>query len=185
MEEEIIMTLKKTLLGTAAMFALALPVTAQSDATGTTDMECAGEIVDNVCMDAAMDAETVLETETDADVAADDTMTPPVRDLRDSSAFSGMTVADVVGMPVESADTEIVGEIDYIVASPDGHEAVIGIGGFLGFGEHTVALPLGAFSIDAARNVLVLDGFTEDELTAMPEIDESGLESLPGEYVIG
>lgn len=206
------MTFKTTLLGTAAVFALALPVTAQTADTGVTDMECSGEIVDNVCIedetapaapmedatapdtatetpDASAETEADIaaevEAETDADVAADETMTEPTRDLRDMTAFSGMTVSEIVGMPVESADAEDVGEIDYIFETSEGHDAVIGIGGFLGLGEYTVSVPLGAFTLDTERNVLVLDGFTEDELTAMPEIDESELEALPGEYVIG
>jgi hypothetical protein len=190
------MTFKTTLLSTVAAFAFALPSVAQTT-------ECAGELVDGVCVETEMETETETEveptTETEADISTDveegladesDAMTaetemPAARDLADASAFSGMTVSEVVGMPVESADAQDVGEIDYIVSNPGGPEAVIGLGGFLGLGEYTVALPLGAFTIDQERMVLVLDGFTEDELLAMPEIDESGLEELPGEYVFG
>jgi hypothetical protein len=62
--------------------------------------------------------------------------------------------------------------------------AVLGIGGFLGIGEHTVSLPLTDFTIDREQNALLLDGRTEEELENMQEVDESGLERLPDDHLI-
>ncbi|MBF9034965.1 hypothetical protein HKCCE2091_12005 [Rhodobacterales bacterium HKCCE2091] len=95
-----------------------------------------------------------------------------------------MTVDQFIGLPVQSADDEDVGEIDYVIASGEAEaSAVIGIGGFLGLGEYTVALPLSAFDYDAETNRLVVN-WTEDELRAQPEFDESNAESLPGDMMI-
>jgi len=105
-----------------------------------------------------------------------------VPELDQLSQFTGMTVDEIVGLDVLSADGEDVGEIDYVYADGDEYKAVIGIGGFLGLGEYTVALPLGNFSL--MDDELILDEATEAELDAMPEIDESELNELEGDYVI-
>ncbi len=102
----------------------------------------------------------------------------------DISHFAEMTVGQILGMEVSGTDGSDVGEIDYVYRNADGYMAVIGIGGFLGLGEHTVALPLGDFSINETGDGLVVDGMTEADLEAMPEIDESGLQSLPDDHVI-
>lgn len=101
-----------------------------------------------------------------------------------STSFAGMTVGEALGMTVVDAAGETVGDIDYIYRDGAGaYMAVIGIGGFLGIGEHTVAVSLGDFSIDTERNALILDR-TEDELRSMPDIDEAGLEGLPDDHLI-
>ncbi len=191
------MTIKTTMLSTVAAIALAMPAIAQSTDTDTEaevetpviEADVDAETETDVDADAEADAEVEVdaEAETDTDPATGDLMEE--RDVRDTSVFAGMSVGDIVGMDVHSTAGEgenDVGEIDYIIQAADGYEAVIGIGGFLGLGEYTVALPLGAFSINPDdENQLLLDGFTEEELEAMPEIDESELEALPDDHVIG
>ncbi len=195
------MTIKTTMLSTVAAIALAMPAIAQSTDTDTeaevetpvieadVDAETETDADVGVDTDAEADAEVEVDAEadTDTDLATGDLMED--RDVRDTSVFAGMSVGDIVGMDVHSTAGEgenDVGEIDYIIQAADGYEAVIGIGGFLGLGEYTVALPLGAFSINPEdENQLLLDGFTEEELEAMPEIDESELEALPDDHVIG
>lgn len=142
------------------------------------------------------DADTMMEAETDTDMAdteadttmgTDDTAATGMSPMDDGIAeFEGMTVAGILGMNVVGANGNDVGEIDYIIQTGGVYEAVIGIGGFLGLGEYTVALPLSAFSIAADNEaMLVLDGYTEEELEAMPEIDESTLQGLDSDHVIG
>jgi ribosomal 30S subunit maturation factor RimM len=134
----------------------------------------------------------------DTDVAEGDAMMPETEsgtDMADAgtpgqqegiSGFVNMTVGDILGMRVIGANGNDVGEIDYIYQSAsEGYMAVIGIGGFLGLGEHTVALPLGDFSVDSEQSALLLDGRTNEELEAMQEVDESTLEALPDDHVIG
>lgn len=104
---------------------------------------------------------------------------------RDIAAFIDVSVGDIRNMDVIGANGNDVGEIDYVFQSDSGeYQAVIGIGGFLGLGEHTVALPLSAFSMGPEADTLMLDGYTEDELGAMQEVDESGLTGLPDDHVI-
>ncbi|QUJ76154.1 hypothetical protein KDD17_14765 [Sulfitobacter albidus] len=96
------------------------------------------------------------------------------------TSIDQMTVEQVIGFEVIDGNGEDVGEIDYVLEGP---EAVIGIGGFLGLGEYTVALPLEDFELNEDYTAFVLDR-TKEELEAIPEFDESGAESLPGETLI-
>ncbi|SLN33194.1 PRC-barrel domain-containing protein [Pseudooctadecabacter jejudonensis] len=148
---------------------------AADDATlagdGEDDMTVTAETLNG---EADMDSEGTLTA--DADMAMED------EGLEQISQFSGMTVDQIVGLDVMSADGEDVGEIDYVISDGMDYKAVIGIGGFLGLGEYTVALPLGNFAMIDGE--LILDEATEAELEAMPEIDESELEGLEGDYVI-
>jgi hypothetical protein len=120
----------------------------------------------------------------DTQMAEGDTGSGMTGEQAGASTFAGMTVGDILGMDVIAANGENVGEIDYIFQDQDGYQAVIGIGGFLGLGEHTVALPLSDFSVDQEQNALVLDQRTEEDLDAMPEIDETGLEGLENDHEI-
>jgi ribosomal 30S subunit maturation factor RimM len=102
-----------------------------------------------------------------------------------AATFSGMTVDEILGLQVVAADGADVGEIDYIFQDGGQYMAVIGIGGFLGLGEHTVALPLGDFSMNETGDGLMLQNRTEADLEAMQEIDESAISRLEGTHVIG
>ncbi|MBY6201840.1 hypothetical protein KUV65_10735 [Maritalea mobilis] len=113
----------------------------------------------------------------------DETTMSETMGMHDASAFDGMTVGEILGMDVVGTNGNDVGEIDYIYEADGGYEAVIGIGGFLGLGEYTVSLPLGAFSMND-NSQLVLDGYSEEELEAMPEVDESELDGLDDDVVI-
>lgn len=166
----------KTLMtSTALTIALAVP----SFAYGDKDEDAALDTNMEQTFDAA-------ETDIDTDSMADEIVTADMLNeetgLEQLSQFTGMTVDQIVGLSVMSADGEDVGEIDYIISNGAGYEAVIGIGGFLGLGEYTVALPLGNFAM--IDGDLILDEATEEELNQMPEIDESELEGLEGDYVI-
>jgi hypothetical protein len=148
--------------------------------------------------DVAEGEQPIADMNADTDVAEGDAMMPETEsgtDMADAgtpgqqegiSGFVNMTVGDILGMRVIGANGNDVGEIDYIYQSAsEGYMAVIGIGGFLGLGEHTVALPLGDFSVDSEQSALLLDGRTNEELEAMQEVDESTLEALPDDHVIG
>ncbi|WP_299372508.1 PRC-barrel domain-containing protein [uncultured Tateyamaria sp.] len=111
-----------------------------------------------------------------------DTADAATSDMDDMDA-EPMTVAEIIGTNVLTASDETVGEIDYVIKSADGYAAVIGIGGFLGLGEYTVALPLEQFD-RTGDGELRLATWSEAELEALPEIDESELESLPSDYEI-
>lgn len=130
----------------------------------------------------AQDSTSVMEEETDTATAGGGSGVPGAE--QGARAYSGMTVGEVLGMPVITASGNDIGEIDYVYQTSGGYMAVIGIGGFLGIGENTVSLPLTDFTIDREQNALLLDGRTEEELENMQEVDESGLERLPDDHLI-
>lgn len=99
-------------------------------------------------------------------------------------AMSDWTVDDLVGKNVLSATGKDVGEIDYVILHDGEVAGVVGVGGFLGIGEHDVAIPLSQFDV-TANGELQLDSRTEAELRNMPEVDEDGISPLEGDTVVG
>ncbi|MBB97857.1 MAG: hypothetical protein CML68_25065 [Rhodobacteraceae bacterium] len=98
------------------------------------------------------------------------------------ASMDEMTVGDVVGTVVNGPEGDRIGEIDYVVAQPSGPAGVIGIGGFLGLGEYTVAIALEEF--DMAEDGTFTLPMEKDMLKEMPEFDESGVEGLPDDMLI-
>lgn len=95
-----------------------------------------------------------------------------------------MTVGDMIGTFVYDPEGERISEIDYVIAGVGGPEVVLGIGGFLGLGEYTVALPLTDFKLGEDGLSLRLDT-DKETLKTYPEFDESMAENLPAETSIG
>ncbi|WP_411976361.1 PRC-barrel domain-containing protein [Sulfitobacter faviae] len=159
--------------------------TLSTDTSGTVTTETDTDLADDE--DADFDNETTAEIEgeaetdldenvasnTEADMETDVTRT----DTGMSNAFSGMVVGDLVGLTVVEADGDSIGDVDYVIKTDDGYAAVVGVGGFLGLGEHTVAVPLEEISM-AAENDLKLSSWTKAELEAQPEVDEGNIEGL-------
>ncbi|MAM63497.1 hypothetical protein [Maritimibacter sp. UBA3975] len=154
---------------------------------------------------AAMVAGGALAQDNSMEEPADDTMMSEPQtgmedgmtgDMSDTTGMDGevaqaptftsldeMTVGDVVGFVAYDPEGDRIAEIDYVVEESDGAKAVIGIGGFLGLGEYTVALPLTDFELreDGMSFVLSTD---KETLKEQPEFDESGVEGLPDETPI-
>ncbi|MFN3209875.1 MAG: hypothetical protein ACE369_12920 [Roseovarius sp.] len=139
-----------------------------SDVAADAEADAATESSDNMAAD----------TEADTEVGADDGNAVTSTDGGMGTSFSGMLVGDILGQNVTTQAGEDVGEIDYIVRQGEDLAAVIGIGGFLGLGEYTVAIPLEEFSMAAEGEGLMLSSWTEEELKAQPEFDETGVEGL-------
>jgi hypothetical protein len=74
----------------------------------------------------------------------------------------------VLGKPVYNDNNERVGDVDDIIIAPDKSlsYAIIGVGGFLGLGEHYVAIPFNQFKSGDGKYVLT--GATKDTLKALP-----------------
>jgi hypothetical protein len=142
-------------------------VAADADAELDSEVTAEGEMESDTALtaDVASDTETTMET----DVTRTDTGM--------SNAFTGMVVGDLIGQTVVEADGEEIGDVDYVIKTDTGYAAVVGVGGFLGLGEHTVAVPLEEISM-AAENDLKLSAWTKAELEAQPEVDESEIEGL-------
>ena len=89
-----------------------------------------------------------------------------------------MTVGQVIGRSVVDPEGNTIGEIDYVIEQPEGVAGVIGIGGFLGLGEYTVAIQMDEFEYSAEEATFMLDT-DKETLKQRPEFDESNAESLP------
>jgi len=88
-----------------------------------------------------------------------------------TSAMTETELGQLVGKNVENAAGEKIGEIDSVYIGRDGKvkSVVVGVGGFLGVGEHDVALNWD--SLNVATNGDVSVSFTKDQLKAMPEYE--------------
>ena len=77
----------------------------------------------------------------------------------------------ILDKPVYNEQNEKVGEVDDIIVAPDKSisYAIVGVGGFLGLGEHYVAIPFNQFKADDGK--YVLRGATKDALKAILKFD--------------
>ncbi|MCQ9617040.1 PRC-barrel domain-containing protein [Paenalcaligenes niemegkensis] len=76
--------------------------------------------------------------------------------------------SDVIGQSVYNEDDEKVGNITDITMSADGAMTsfIVGAGGFLGMGEHNVAIPFDEITENGGK--FMLSGYTKDRLKDMP-----------------
>ncbi len=86
--------------------------------------------------------------------------------------LSGWSVKNnLIGKSVYNEQDEKVGDIRDVVLNPDGTAThyVVGVGGFLGMGEHDVALPFN--ELHAANDRFTLQGYTKDRLKELPQVE--------------
>lgn len=78
-----------------------------------------------------------------------------------------MMGADLRGARVYGANNENVGDIRDILLERDGRVAalIVGVGGFLGIGEKSVALPFNAFEFTTAGAATATSGAPRDPVT--------------------
>lgn len=162
--------------------------TAETETDTGTDMET-GSADSGMSADTDTAADDPATTDGGSDMEAeapdaDSEMAAESEAAEAPSSLSEMTVGQVVGTSVLGVDNEDVGEVDYVIAQGDSVSFVIGIGGFLGLGEYTVALPADQFSLNADGE-LKLSSMTRADLEQQPEFDESEAESLPDDLRIG
>ena len=81
-----------------------------------------------------------------------------------------MTGSHLIGLTLRNPQNESIGDIDDVIVDRDGRvrEVIVGVGGFLGIGEHKVAIAWDQLQFDANRDVAVVN-MTKDQLRAMPE----------------
>ncbi|SNR50536.1 PRC-barrel domain-containing protein [Puniceibacterium sediminis] len=196
------MTLKNMMLGSAIAALVAGGAMAQSAGTSVAATADTETSVEAPMGNAEASVSTGMAAESDTGVTADSSTnansTSAMTTQTDTTAesnlgmggnevatqISAMTVDDIVGTNVIGMDKESIGEVDYVVQQTDGLAFVIGIGGFLGLGEYTVAIPADQFSVNADGD-LVLSTMTKAELEALPEFNEDDVESLDGDLLIG
>jgi sporulation protein YlmC with PRC-barrel domain len=77
----------------------------------------------------------------------------------------------ILGKLVYNEQDEKVGQVDDIIVAPDKaiSYAILGVGGFLGLGERSVAIPF--TQLKAGDGKYVLRGATKDALKALPAFE--------------
>lgn len=140
--------------------------------------------------DATAEAEANAEAMTDGDavMAEDDDMAmmddadrprlsmPAVEvDGYENVSYEEMTADDLTGANVYGADNEDMGEVSELLLNDDGSldRAVLDIGGFLGLGEHSIAVTFEELQIVRGEggDVRVYIDATQEELEAQPEYE--------------
>ena len=104
--------------------------------------------------------------------------TPAVaREGYEQVGMDQLTIEDLTGARVYGINDEDIGEIDDLLLSEDGTSidgAILGIGGFLGLGEHRIALSMDELQILRSEgDFRVYVDATEEELEAQPEYEDA------------
>lgn len=104
--------------------------------------------------------------------AMDSSMTSPATGDT-TETISGLSVKKMIGESVHNENDEKVGDITDVILGSDGTatNVVIGAGGFLGMGQHDVAIPFD--EIQRSGDRLTLSGYTKDQLKALPKVEVS------------
>lgn len=188
---------KNFFMTSAAVLALAAPVAAQSIGAGAgVSGDAAGSIgadgastsigldsdVSASADDTGLNAQTGLTGTADADVATDTEMAETDATDMPAGAEAGTKVGALIGADVASATGDTIGEIDDVVQMNGETMAVVGVGGFLGLGEHDVALPLTELALNG--ETVTAMGYTRDQLEAMAEFNADTAISLEADQVI-
>jgi len=103
-------------------------------------------------------------------VHAADSKTLSVSQQEISTAQKGWSAKkDIMGKAVYNDNNEKIGDVNDVLFSRTNSASfvVIGVGGFLGMGEHDVAVPLSRIKHD--NDKLTLPGATKEALKKMPE----------------
>lgn len=96
-------------------------------------------------------------------------------------AFSNAAHAsDIIGKKALSTNGETVGSIDDLLITADGRvqAAVVDVGGFLGMGQHTVAIDWKALRVSPSNDRVTIS-MTKEELKAAPEYDKTTQAKIP------
>ena len=77
----------------------------------------------------------------------------------------------ILGKGVYNDTGDKVGEINDLIVTPNKavSYAIVGVGGFLGVGEHEIAVPVG--KLKQEEDKIVLHGATKDALKAAPKFE--------------
>lgn len=167
--------MKRILTTTAIILTAAAPAFAESHAAKT-------------------DTEMKTEMKADAAPMTDKAMDHTFADQAMMGAGPSLLASDLIGKYVYTAETTIelnatmaeadtdwdnIGEVKDVVMSADGkaQSILLDIGGFLGLGEHTVAVNLNKIALvadsDDAGDYFVVVNATKEQLEAAPEFDTS------------
>ena len=96
-------------------------------------------------------------------------------------AFSNAAHAsDIIGKKAYGPNGETVGNINDLLIDANGRvqAAVVDVGGFLGLGEHTVALEWNQLKITPSNDRVTI-GMTKEQLKSVPEYKKSAQANAP------
>ncbi|WP_288924708.1 PRC-barrel domain-containing protein [uncultured Maritimibacter sp.] len=129
--------------------------------------EEAGDEMEEMAADAEAEVDGEIDGEMSADASAMDS---------DLEAAADVEISSLIGVNVVSQDGNDVGEVDNFYMLDNKVWAVIGIGGFLGIGEHDVAIDLEHLAVNETSDEgevteFMITGYTEADLEAMEEFD--------------
>jgi len=81
-----------------------------------------------------------------------------------STIATGYRASKILGSAVVNEANESIGKIDDLIVSEDGKTpfAVLSVGGFLGVGNHLIAIPYASFKLVDGK--ITLPGATKEEL---------------------
>ncbi|MBY6091557.1 PRC-barrel domain-containing protein [Maritimibacter alkaliphilus] len=134
----------------------------------------------------SMESDTAVEADSSTDLAVteDDTEMTPGDEMAGEEMANAVEVeaGSMVGTQVMSSAGEEIGEIDQFVRVDNDVMAVIGVGGFLGLGEHEVALPLSDLDVEG-ENVTAF-GYTEEQLKSMAEYDKETAQAVEDSEIV-
>ena len=84
-----------------------------------------------------------------------------------TTVATGYRASKILGATVINEAKESIGKIDDLIVSEDGKTpfAVVSVGGFLGMGEHLIAIPYASFKMVDGK--ITLPGATKEELKGL------------------
>lgn len=84
-----------------------------------------------------------------------------------TTVATGYRASKILGATVMNEAKESIGKIDDLIVSEDGKTpfAVVSVGGFLGMGDHLIAIPYAAFKMVDGK--ITLPGATKEELKGL------------------
>ena len=136
----------------------------------------AGEATENAVEDAGAEVAAAAGA---AAATADSWMDKLEAEFAD---IASMPVNEIEGTNVATESGEVIGEIDALARDGETLVAVVGVGGFLGLGEHDVALDMADLGWDGEK--FIAEGMTEEDLKNMAEVDMDTLEQLDGDVTL-
>lgn len=121
-------------------------------------------------------------TEAPGAAGSDDMTKSDTAQAEKASPLDKDTLASkMLGVAVENASGETIGEINDILLGQDGtvKSALVGVGGFLGMGQKNVAIDFSELNIkrDDGNNLAVTVSMSAESLEAMPAYKEPGAAS--------
>jgi len=153
-------------------------VDVDADADVSTDGEATAEAEANA--EAMTDGDAVMAEDEDMAMTGDadrPRLSMPAVDVDgyENVDYGDLTADDLTGANVYGADNEDMGEVSELLLNEDGSldRAVLDIGGFLGLGEHSIAVTFEELQIVRGEggDVRVYIDATQEELEAQPEYE--------------